>query len=182
MLVPITLALAETKTIERRIEEKHKFITTYLTRPANRVDPLNKEGGSEEAVRRELQSIRDLEERLVVIRLAIADANAKTSVTVEGTTRTVAGWLAWKREVAPREQILLRTMRETIDNDRKRYTGTRQVTYGVNSSQPVVTDNPDIVVTMSETELAKSIENLEKTLGGLDGQLSLINATVQVDI
>lgn len=181
MLVPITLALAETKTIERRIEEKQKFITTYLTRPANRVDPLAKEGTSEEAVRRELQSIRDLEERLVLIRLAIADANAKTSVTVEGVTRTVAGWLAWKREVAPREQILLRTMRETIDMERKRGS-TRVSVYNVSSPTPEPATLSDVIVSISETELAKSIESLEKTLGGLDGQLSLINATVQVDI
>jgi hypothetical protein len=40
----------------------------------------------------------------------------------------------------------------------------------------------DIVVNVSELELANDIENMENVLGYLDGQLSLRNATVLIDV
>ena len=40
----------------------------------------------------------------------------------------------------------------------------------------------DIIVNVNEQELAKQIEVLEEMLGVLDGQLSLKNATMTIDI
>lgn len=173
-LTPITLALAETKTLQKRIEEKQNFILQYLTRQSIRVDPLAKEGGSEVAVSQAMQSIRDLQSRLLTIRHKITEANQKTMVTVEGVTMTVTDWLNWKREVAPYRQLLLKGMRQKIDQNRSWSQNTSKV--------PGQENTLDIVVTYSEIKLAEEIENLEKTLGTLDGQLSLVNAVVQVDI
>ena len=40
----------------------------------------------------------------------------------------------------------------------------------------------DIVVNINEQELAQEIEGLEETLGLLDGQLSLKNATITLEV
>jgi hypothetical protein len=172
----ITLALAEIKLISKRIEQKRDFIETYLSRSADRVDPLIKDGGAEEAIKREMQSIHDLEERLIVIRRAIAKANAENTLTVEGTTRSIADWLTWKREVAPQEQLLLQTMIKRIELWRAQ-TNSRG---GVLVQPGTEGKSTDLVVNYSEQELANRSETLQKILGGLDGQLSLANATILI--
>ena len=40
----------------------------------------------------------------------------------------------------------------------------------------------DIVVNINEKELAEQAEALEEVLGSLDGQLSLKNATIYIDV
>ena len=71
----ITEALAETKTIDKRISKKRTFVTDYLFRQDALRDPLEKEGGSVAAIEATRQAIGDLEKRLVDIRRAIARAH-----------------------------------------------------------------------------------------------------------
>src|SRR5277367_6394116 len=102
--VTITEALAELKTIDKRIQKKREFVLGYLLRQEMFKDPLERDGGSVSAIKREMQSIRDLEERKIGIRRAIQQANERTNVTVGKQTRSIADWLVWKREVAPAYQ------------------------------------------------------------------------------
>src|SRR5215831_611359 len=100
--ITITEALAELKTIDKRIEKKREFVLSYLLRQEMFKDPLEKDGGSVSAIRREMQSIVDLEERRITIRRAVQQANERNSVMVGKQTRTIADWLVWRREVARR--------------------------------------------------------------------------------
>ena len=174
----ITEALAETKTIDKRISKKREFITGYLFRQDALRDPLAKEGGSVVAIGEARQAIGDLETRLVAIRTAIARANTDEHITVNGMDRSIAEWLVWRREVAPGMQSFLGQLRHAFVGVRSEATKK-----GLAISEPgeAKTSN-DIVVNVSEIKLAEEIEALEETLGVLDGQLSLKNATVMVDI
>lgn len=96
----ITEALAEIKTIFKRIETKKNSIGQYMYRLENQKDPLEKDGGSAEFIQRELQAISDLEERVVALRRAIAEANCNTTIEVDGVKRTIEDWLIWRREIA----------------------------------------------------------------------------------
>lgn len=177
----ITEALAEIKTTGKRITKKREAISGYIARQDNLKDPLAADGGSVEFIKRERQAIRDLEGRIVELRAKIAAANARTTVTVEGETRSVADWLTWRREVAPGTQQFLSGLRGGLDNLRKQVAqkglGVLNATATVNTAEVKPTD---VWVNISEKELADEIERLETVLGTLDGQLSLTNATTAI--
>jgi len=178
----ITEALAEIKTIGKRIEKKRQSIATYLARDLRLKDPLEKDGGSVAFVTSERQGISDLEARIVGIRTAIQKSNLDTVTVISGTTKSVAEWLTWRREVAPGAQSFLaslnngiRTIREKAQRD-----GARIVPMGGESVAE--TKGVEVVVNVDERALLAAQENLETTLGELDGRLSLLNATTVINL
>lgn len=82
MKVTITEALSRFKLLDKRIAAKQAAIRQYIARPESLVDPLAKEGGSEEFVRRTRQSLRDLRQEKLRVRRAIFKANDTVSMTV----------------------------------------------------------------------------------------------------
>ncbi len=173
----ITEALAEIPTIEKRVEKKSEFILNYLYRQSTVRDPHEKDGGSSALINRELQAIHDLQERIINIRSAIQKANAENTITINNDTKTIVDWLTWRREVAPLQQKFMKDMTHKINS--MRLLAVRQ---GVGVTEKDAGFSSDYVVNVNERELAEKIENLEMTLGTLDGQLSLKNATILIDL
>jgi hypothetical protein len=178
MKITITEALAEVKTIGKRIEKKKEFIAAYVLRQEMVKDPLEKDGGSNKALNAALQSIGDLQERLIRIRAAIQRSNLATTLTVGDKARSITDWLTWRKEVAPGEQKMLMQIRTSIEQNRQQMR-TKGISVGAVS---VETKPTDVIVNLDEGQLARSAEALEETLGTLDGKLSLMNATTTVDI
>lgn len=176
--ITITEGLAELKTIDSRLEKKRQAVFDYLYRQELIKDPLAKDGGSVAFVRSERDAIRDLEERKVAIRRAIAKANDRTEVTVGGTTRTIAEWLTFRRDVAAGRKKFLADIRARLSQVRK---DAQQKGLSVAAAGEAQKDS-DIVVNLNEKALATETEDLESVLGTLDGQLSLKNATVTIDV
>jgi hypothetical protein len=176
--ITITEALAELKTIDKRIEKKREFVLGYLLRQEMFKDPLEKDGGSVSAIKREMQSIHDLEERKITIRRAIQRANEQNAVTVARQTRSIADWLVWRREVAPIQQTFLANIRTRIEQARQE---AARKGAGLSASAEAAKPN-DVIVNVNEQDLAREIEGLEEVLGTLDGQLSLRNATLTIDV
>lgn len=178
MALTITEALAEIKTINKRLASKRQFVTSYLWRQEALKDPL--EGGSAVAIKRERQAILDLEERIVALRIAIDKANNDTAITVAGQTRTIQQWLSWRRDVAPGQSAFLGEMRNGIARMRqdaaRKSLGVFEATGAEGKAKP-----QDIVVNIDEATLAAETEKMEEVLGALDGQLSLRNATTMID-
>lgn len=173
--VTITEALQEVKTIQARIDKKREAIMRYFYRDGRLKDPLQDSGGSVEYVRRERQSVADLEERVVRIRTAIQRANQECSLTVNGVTRTVAEWLNWRRDVAPKNKAFLTQMATALNGLRAQAPRQGQTVSDKDTGAP-----GEVVVSVKEQELAADVEAMEATLGSLDGKLSLANATVRV--
>jgi len=167
----ITEGLAELKTVAARIAKKRQFVTSHLMREADRLDPLDRQGGSINVVKQELQGIRDLEERVVAIRSAINRANSSTKVTAGGVTRTIEQWLVWRREVSRGQVEFLGTVKKAIDMARQRDP------YNRGSK-----DEPGFLVNLDEQKLGQDMEQLVSVLGELDGQLSVANATTEMDL
>lgn len=179
MGITITEALAEIKTVGKRIEKKRAFIANFLARQDGVRDPLEKDGGSALVIERERQAIGDLEQRLVDLRRGIQHANDGTPVTVNGQTRSISEWLTWRRDVAPGQRAWLNSTAETLRSLRE--TAKRQGAAVVSAVAITAETKPnDIVVNVDEGALAADIEKLEDTLGQLDGQLSLKNATITI--
>lgn len=181
----ITEGLAEIRTVMKRIAKKREAIGTFMVRLDALKDPMASEGGSVQFIAKELQAVKDLEERIIELRRQIAVANVTTQVTVEGTTRSIADWLTWRREVAPGRQQHLRLMQQHIEQMRKQAAskGANVVSgWGSPQTAAIVSDSnlQDIVINVSEKELAEEVEHIETVLGVLDGQLSLKNATTSI--
>ena len=170
-MATITEGLAELKTVAARLAKKRQFVTSNLMREADRLDPMDKQGGSIKVVKSEVQGIKDLEDRLVTIRSAINRANATTTVTIGETTRTVEQWLIWRREVSRGQVEFLSVLRRAIDAARQRDP------YNRGSK-----DEPGFLVNLDEQKLGQDTEQLVEILGELDGRLSVVNATTQLEL
>lgn len=177
MSITITEALAEIKTIGKRLEKKRANVLQFLARQGGIKDPLEKEGGSVAFVAAERQSIADLGNRIVMLRRGIQIANEKNTVTIAGVTRTIADWLIWRRDVAASEGSFYGQLRNQINTVRAQAqkNGSVVVPAGAQATSPA-----DFVISLDEKELASQIEAHEEMLGTLDGQLSLKNATTQI--
>lgn len=181
MGITITEALAEIKTIGNRLDAKRTFIGAMLARQEGVKDPMEKDGGSAAVIEKERQSIRDLQTRIVDIRRGISQANEQTFVTINGTPRSISDWLTWRRDVAPGEKAFLLNMRDALNRLREK--AKREGVTLVAGDRSVETTAPtDWVVNIDERKLAEEIEQMEDTLGQLDGQLSLKNATVTIEL
>jgi hypothetical protein len=174
MGMTITEALAEIKTINKRLQKKREFVLAHAVRDDKLKDPLEKDGGSAKVLGEERQSIGDMETRAVRLRSAINRSNQETELTIGGDTRTVSDWLIWRREVMPAYQRFLVQMNTRVQNERENLAYRRNATGEENDS--------DVVVNLDEKALGSEAEKLEEILGTLDGQLSLLNATVTVEV
>jgi hypothetical protein len=179
MRLTITEALADIKTSLARIDKKQKSILGYLGRDSRLRDPLEKEGGSAEFIKRERQSILDLQDKIVRVRSAIQKINLETTLTIEGETRTLAAWLNWRREIAGLQQTFLSQMSSNIHTLRQQATrqGATVRESGETSAAP-----QDFIINMSESALATENERMTTILGQLDGKLSLLNATTLIEV
>jgi hypothetical protein len=173
----ITEALAELKTIGKRIEKKREFIASYLGRQEKFRDPHEKDGGSAAMITRERQAVRDLEERSIQIRNAIQLANRENTIAVEGRERSIQDWLCWRRDVAPGQQQFLKAVQRQVLNLRQQ---AQAKGYAVNPTDDAKPD--DVIINVNEAEMAGEIEQMETVLGTLDGLLSLKNATITIEV
>ena len=155
MPITITEALADIKTTAKRIESKRAFILSYIGRPDGIKDPLEKDGGSVEAIRREEQAIGDLERRIVAMRSGIRRANDATLVEVLGSQRTISDWLAWRRDVAPRRREHLAKLRVALANIRD---NSKRQGFGVLKPGDTAQQPQDVVINIDEASLAPEIE------------------------
>lgn len=175
----ITEALAEIKTIMKRIQSKREFIETYQFRIDSLKDPLEKDGGSTKAVAEATQAVSDLETRMVHLRSAIAHANNTNKITLEGVDKSISDWLIWRREVAPGHERFLIGLSSKLAAARNSVAGQKYRWGDAKNEQ----DKPvDIIVNIDEAKLNADREKMKNILGQLDGQLSLKNATIMLTV
>ena len=153
MPLTITEALAEIKTITKRLDKKRQSITPFLARQDGLKDPLEKDGGSVKFIAEERQSILDLETRIITLRSGIAKANAETSITIGKTTRTIADWLIWRREVSADQGKFLAFLNAQIAaiRSKAKQAGSMVVPSGTSPEQPA-----DWIINISEPDLIKT--------------------------
>jgi len=172
-MITVTEALAEIKTIGKRLNKKRDNVMRHVCFPDVMKDPLENEEGSTEFVRKERQGISDLEHRIIKIRCAIQRSNLDNTLVICGAEYTVAEWLNWRREIATNVGALLDQINQAIDAARKKFGGKTDGADGKEIS---------IQVNVSESELATEIERHQEILGTLDGRLSLYNATTNIEV
>jgi hypothetical protein len=173
----ITEALAEIKMIQKRVEKKIEQVRTYGLRQDCLRDPLEKDGGSRAVCRQELQAIRDLMERQILIRTKISQVNRDTLVAVDGLIRTVESWLIWKREVARKKADMLAGFLKGLEQAREE---AKRKGWAVMQTGQIPERPTDVIVNLDERGLTLELEELEALMERLDGKLSLSNATAYI--
>ena len=176
-MLTITEALAELKTIQKRIEKKRDFILDNIGRPEYMKDPFVETGGAQETLSREFQSIKDLEQRTVLIRSSVLSKNLSTDLEVCGQVRPIQDWLTWRKEVSGGCKSFLSRIVKRITEGRQ-----EAAKRGSAVSESGGTSPNDLVLHVSEVPTREELEKIEEILGELDGKLSLINARTMVDV
>lgn len=172
----ITEALAELSLIDKKVNKKQESVNSFLFRQDMFKDPLADQGGSKAHVSSEQQAISDLLDRKLRLRRAIADKNTSEKLTISGVTMSIADWLVWRREIAPLKQQILASMLTRVQAART------EAAKRFGPSEDGKTRPTDIVVNFDERQAMAESERIGDTLGILDGQLSLKNATVTLDV
>ena len=183
--ITITEALQEIKTIGKRLERKRQSVLQYIVRDSRIRDPLEKDGGSEKFIAGERQGIADLEARVISIRTAIQRSNLDSQMTVGGKTMSVADWLTWRREISAQSSTFLRTVSQSLTQTRAQIQqkGGKMVAAAIAVNESVgPNDPPHVLVNLDERKLMDEQEQMEHTLGDLDGKLSLFNATSVIEL
>lgn len=180
MGMTITEALAEIKTIGKRLEKKRGSIGLYTGRDARVKDPLEREGGSVEFIKRERQAITDLEARVVLIRTSIQKSNLGTRAVIQGVDKSVSEWLTWRREIAPGTVAFINNMVQGINQMRAKIQKDGKAMLPAKDEGSATPG--DVVVHLDEKGLHEESEKMEQILGELDGRLSLLNATTIIDV
>jgi len=189
MPMTITEALAEIKTIGKRLEKKRQAVIDNLGRDSRLKDPLADGNGmtSVKFVSTERQAISDLEKRVVAIRTAIQASNLTTRCKVGEQDMPVQDWLNFRREISVGRQHFLMQLNQSIKNLRAQtqakggkvtFAGVAQQTNVTTGDQQPV----EVLLNLNERELLTEQEQLEQTLGELDGKLSLLNATTVIEV
>lgn len=167
----ITEALAELKTINKRIEKKKEFVVQYVAQPSVIKDPLENQGGSRVVVAQEMQAVNDLFKRYTTIRTAIQRANLDTVITIGEYTMSIAEWLNWRKEVA-------QTQAKFFKDISNKAIQSRSMQFNKMPDGTI----PQAIINVDEGVIFKTSENIEKVLGELDGILSLKNSTITINI
>ncbi|MBU8921725.1 MAG: hypothetical protein KOO63_07880 [Bacteroidales bacterium] len=184
----ITEALAKITTLKKRMAKKEASVVKFLVRAEDKVDPLAAlEGGSTTFISKEMSSVTDMQRQVLSLRTKIASQNMITQVTVGDKTMCVTEWLIWRREIAPLREKLFVDMSRTIDRTRDdrqfaRWRTLEEALYEKADKRRTRGEQVAAVVNLDEAAFASAIEELEEVLGDLDGQLSLKNATVTINI
>ena len=178
MPMVITQALAEIATIGKRLQKKQQMVVGNAFRLDSLRDPFEKDGGTRTVLTAELQSIRDLQSRIVTLRGAINRCNSTIRVSVGDVTKTVEDWLIWRREVAPLQRQFLTVLNKTILDARQAALKSGGTVKTADQSDG---SKADILVNIDEKALYAQIEEHENIMGTLDGLLSMHNATTVLE-
>ena len=178
--ITITEALSEVNLVKKKIVARTAEISPYVTRYSNITDPFEKSGGSSTKINADMQAIRDLSVRLQKLRHEISQANLTNTMTVEGETKSIHDWLTWKREVYDVQRTLLGNTITQVRQAHAKLSG---------QSPPAFRDDKtgepkfaSLIVNVDLDALTKELEKVEQLHERLDGQLSLKNATITVEI
>lgn len=176
--ITITEALSELNLIKKKIDKKKEMILANLAKVKHVPDPYQKQGGGAQVNLNELQAIKDLHQRLMRIRGAISLANLTNKITINGHELSIHDWLTWKREVAPLKQKFFLDLCQKTKQNMDHWAKNPQVF----KDEEGKTHLAEYESNIDYAEVMKETEHLGDCLEKLDGQLSLKNALIVVDI
>lgn len=176
--ITITEALSEINLITKKLDDKRNAILPALFIASHVIDPYT---DNKKYVAQEMQSLTDFQARLTKIRALIQKANLEHNITIGETTKSITEWLAWKKEVATKEIDFLKKVNQRL-LDQSMQAQSRPSVYQVQEADKQITKIVEYKYALDLTTVTKRLEILNDIFENLDGQLSLKNATVTIDL
>lgn len=176
--ITITEALSEINLIKKKIAKKKETILGCLVRPSHLPDPFEKDGGSKDFVANETRAIEDLIKRWVKIRSSIAKANVEYMITIDGKSQSIYDWLTFKREIADDMIAFSNQIVGHLNAHSNRAANQPQV-YKTDDGK---TELVKYSVSVEQADWIRQNEMFTQQKEKVDGQLSLKNATIVIDI
>lgn len=176
-MLTITEALAEVNLLKKKIADSEMSVRSMLLRAEHVPDVFQEHGGSKEMVAKTQQSVSDMRRRLVEIRHKISKANIENEISINGRTMSIFDWLTWKREVYPSLESSLKTQLSDLQVAAKRETDSPQSWKDSEGKIHLVVWLRNV----DQKTLQDEYNSLVDTFGRLDGQLSLKNATINLN-
>ena len=176
--ITITEALSEINLVKKKISAKQAKIQSALVQAEHIADPFLSEGGSEAMIKAESQGIYDLNYRLAKIRAEISHANLTHKISLGEDSRSIHDWLIWKREIATGQIRFTKEVHEAIKNHNKSSSDRPQVYKDSEEKVQLV----KYKINVDYADWLKREAELNEKLEKLDGQLSLKNATIVIEI
>lgn len=174
----ITEALSEVNLVKKKVEKKSLNVLQNLIRAKHLKDPFEADGGSKKVNESEVQAIDDLNSRLIKLRAAISRANLDNSIAIDKTKMSIHDWLIWKREVSKSASEFAQKIPQLVKTHIDQVTRQPQVYKDSEEKTHLV----DYEINIDYPGFIKRSERISDSLEKLDGQLSLKNATIVVEI
>lgn len=176
--ITITEALSEINLIKKKVDKKRQTILGLLVKAKNLPDPMQSQNGSKEFIKSEVQSMEDLNTRLIRLKGSIAKANIDNKIKVNGYEKNIHDWLIWKRDISKFEIGFTGEVYKTV----KSHFDSLQKQPQVYKTEDGTTKLVEYESMVEQGDFLKKAEDLQEVFDKLDGQLSLKNATIVIEI
>lgn len=177
-MMTITEALAELKLIANKVAKKREWVSSNVIKYKQAPDAYEKDGGIKEKMKQELQSIKDLQEKLVKTRSAIMRANLDNIVDIMGESKSIYEWLVWRKDVARDQAQMHGSIYSVVKREIEKAAETPRVLKSEEGVNVLVEIEPNLDYQAHNERSILVQEILDK----LDGVLSLKNATITVNV
>lgn len=178
MKTTITEALSEINLIKKKIDSNKETITNNLTRVKHVKDPFESDGGTANLIKQKIQSIASLFVRLEKIKGAIAQANLMNEITIGENTKTIFDWLTWKRDISKDHLAFLNQISANVTNQIASNSRNPQVFKDESGNTQLV----EVISNVDLSDILRKREIMTEQIEKLDGQLSLKNATIMIEV
>lgn len=178
MPITITEALSELNLLSKKIEKKQQTVLSNLVRYDHVKDPFESAGGTQQVMTSECRAISDLQKRYVTIRSKIAEANTKNRIVIGQKDMTINEWLNWKREISEKEKTFVNKVHSSIKGLLDQSATKPNVIKDDQGQMKIV----NVIPNLDYGTFIKASEDIQDVIEKLDGQLSLKNATILIDI
>jgi hypothetical protein len=176
--ITITEALSEINLIKKKIQAKQSKIQGMLTQVEHLPDPWAQLGGAQIVIKQEYQSICDLQYRLQLLRTGISAVNLQNEITIGQFIKTIHNWLIWKREIYKSHEQFIRVVNSAVKSYIDQASKSPQVYKDDTGNVQLVKTKVNIEYPEWQRYEQELMEINEK----LDGQLSLKNATILIEV
>jgi len=177
----ISEAMAELKLIDKKVQKKIEFIKSNCVSYDHVADPYKPEGGRTQIIKQEEQAIKDLLERYESIREKIMEANLLNKVVISNITKSIYGWLIWRKEIKTK-QTELYGMYTEVEGKIKQLVTQPQLVKKEDKDGNVAGELMKATSNIKLDEYRKELEKISDTFETLDGVLSLKNATIFIEV
>lgn len=174
MKLTINQALDRCAELKNKIQIEHQWLeaNTYV----HGADPYAERGGLRSEVAACFERIENMTDELSRLSVRVHTKNAETQIEINGQRRSVAEWIAWRRDIAGR---FMRTVHKMRDETRRLREECRKAQVGIVNANP---NHRQMVLALDEPAVRERETKTQLTLHKLKCAMRDINNTTYIEV